>query len=132
MYKDFCEILPTLKRKNFKMAILTNGTIKSQRNKIQLLNLNEYFDLVCIARELGEDYEKPNCAGYRYIIESLNVESKNTIYIGDNPYYDFQGAKELGISTVRLRRGEFKDIEINNHYVDYEIFHYTELLKIIS
>lgn len=38
------------------------------------------------------------------------------VYIGDNPYKDFVGIKPLGFRTVRVCRGQYKEIVKTEEY----------------
>lgn len=132
LYPDFLQLVNVLKGEGILMSLLTNGTIEAQKNKIRILKLDQIFDYICVARELGDDWEKPNPDVYKRILDLHNVKTEDSMYIGDNPINDFQGAKELGITTVRLRRGEFKDLFENVNLIDYTIEHFSELLAIIK
>jgi FMN phosphatase YigB (HAD superfamily) len=68
------------------------------------------------AREVGNKKEKPDPEVYRFTLEALHSKPEETICIGDNPYTDFLGAKKLGIRTVRLLNGEFKDVRLSEDY----------------
>ncbi len=80
------------------------------------MGIEQFFDSIVYARELGADLEKSHPAAYRKSIQNLGVNPGETICIGDNPYTDFWGAKTLGIWVIRLRRGEFKDVNLNGEY----------------
>jgi len=130
LYDDAVYILDWLKKKEFSLALITNGTIEIQKNKIDLLNLKNKFHYICIARELGE--EKPSTIPYKQTLKIFNIKGDQAIYVGDNPYIDFQGSKELNIMNIRLLRGEFMNLDINNDLVDYFIKDYFELKEIIK
>jgi len=110
------EILTNLKLKEVKLGLLTNGTIETQKNKVKLLGIEKYFDVIQYARELGKENEKPNPTAYLVILNKLDVNPKNAVCIGDNPYTDFWGAKKLGILTVRLLKGEYQKIKLTEEY----------------
>lgn len=110
------ELILYLKKQDTKLGLLTNGTIKVQINKVRILGLEKYFDEIVYARELGKENEKPNPEAYLTIIKKLGAKPEQTICIGDNPYTDFRGAKKLGIQTVRLVQGEFKNVKLSEEY----------------
>lgn len=39
----------------------------------------------------------------------LQLEAKYICYIGDNPYIDFKGAKQLNMTCIRVLTGEYKN-----------------------
>ena len=127
------EVLINLKKQGLKLGLLTNGTVKVQVNKVQLLGVGKYFDSIVYARILGKENEKPNPNAYLSILKTLNVEPKLAICIGDNPYTDFWGAKKLGVLTVRLLQGEFKKIKLNEEYeADINVQSLNEFYKFLK
>jgi putative hydrolase of the HAD superfamily len=99
-----------------KLALVTNGNVRIQSNKIRLLGVKRFFDVAVFARETPSSKEKPNPDAYIVALQKLGVRAEETVCIGDNPYTDFWGAKQIGIRTVRLLCGEFKDVHLNEAY----------------
>ena len=56
---------------------------------------------------------------------------QNSFYVGDNPLLDFKGAKKIGMKTIRILKGEFRNMS-KNKYIDYEIKEIKEVLNIIE
>ena len=105
----------------------------TQRNKVSLLKIEKYFDTIKYARKIGKENEKPNPEVYRITLEALRSKPEETICIGDNPYTDFWGAKKLGIRTVRLLSGEFRDIRLSEEYeADLAVRNLEEFSTIIE
>jgi putative hydrolase of the HAD superfamily len=103
-------------RKRIKAGSVTNGNVEAQRNKVHLLGIEEFFDVVVYAREKGKESEKPNPEAYQGVLDLLHVAPEETVCVGDNPHTDFWGAKKLGLRTVRLLLGEFKDVKLAVEY----------------
>jgi putative hydrolase of the HAD superfamily len=98
-----------------------------------LLGIEKYFDSVVYARELGKENEKPNPEAYRVALQALRSKPDETICIGDNPHTDFYGAKKLGVRTVRLIGGEFKDVKLSGEYeADLSVRNLEEFYIIIE
>lgn len=115
-YAGVKKMLRSLRRKKVKLALITNGCVETQKNKIHLLRLEQYFDVICYAREVAGSAEKPNPEVYRKVLERLGAKAEETLCIGDNPYTDFWGAKKLGMQTLRLLNGEFKGVRLSKEY----------------
>jgi ribonucleotide monophosphatase NagD (HAD superfamily) len=50
--------------------------------------------------------------------------------VGDNPYTDFAGAKNLGMRTVRMLCGEFKSVKLGEDYeTEIELNSFEDMLK---
>ena len=133
LYSGSEDLLLALKKQNIKLGLVTNGNVTTQRNKIQLLKLEKYFDAIVYARELGTNKDKPDPEAYKVTLEVLGAKPEEAICVGDNPYTDFLGAKTLGIRTVRLLDGEFKDVKLTEEYeADITVGTLDELHSIIN
>ena len=109
------ELLLKLKQVGMKLAIVTNGMAKTQRHKVQLLNLEKCFDFIFYARECVPK-EKPDPEVYRVALKKLEVYPERTLVVGDNPHTDFWGAKKLGMQTLRLLVGPFRFERLADEY----------------
>jgi putative hydrolase of the HAD superfamily len=110
------DLLLNLKKQNIKLGLVTNGSVKTQKNKVKLLNIEKFFDSIIYAREVGAGKEKPDFEAYKLMLADLGVKPEEAICVGDNPFTDFLGAKKLGIKTVRLQSGEFKNVNLSQAY----------------
>jgi len=128
-YPDVIPTIRELKKRDYKLGIITDGNVKRQKRKIQILKIADFFDVVMYTKEFR--CRKPSHIPFLKALEKLNIDSQNAFYVADNPKVDFEGAKKVGIRTIRIFRGEFKDIP-SNEYIDFEINSLTELLKIVS
>ena len=95
----------------YKLGLVTDGYIQTQKNKIKALGLNNIFDQILITEELGREFWKPSTVPFSKICDKLEVIPMEAIYIGDNPKKDFKGPNQLKMDSIRLR---LKDGE---HYV---------------
>jgi len=127
LYVDSREVISVLRKKNYKLGIITNGTYEAQKNKIKCLGIERFFDEILYAREFGKKYEKPHVKPFIEICKRLKVKPKQSAYIGDNPVIDFAGAKKVGFVTIRVLRGAYKEFK-SKPDVDYEINNLYELL----
>jgi putative hydrolase of the HAD superfamily len=81
-------LLEYLQKKGVKLALITDGRLQTQRNKIMALGLDAYFApyAIFISEELGVD--KHNPLAFRKVMR-LWPEAKKFTYIGDNVEKDF-------------------------------------------
>jgi len=130
--KPYSDVIPTLnelKERNYKLGIITDGNVERQKRKIKLLGLDRFFDIIVFTKEL--DNPKPSEIPFQRAIDKLGVKSQECFFVGDNPLIDFEGAKKVGMKTVRLLKGEFKNIA-KNEFIDYEIKEFKELLEVMN
>lgn len=97
LYNGVMEILQVVKN-DYRLAIITDGRSKTQRNKIQALGLMNYIEKIVISEEIGS--EKPNHANYLTVEQSLSCIEY--IYVGDNLKKDFVTPNKLGWKTICL------------------------------
>ena len=116
LFPEAKNTLLALRRLGLKMALVTNGSVRIQRNKVRLLGVEELFDTIVYARETKFTKEKPNPEAYSAALQKLGVEAEKALCVGDNPHTDFWGAKQLGMRTVRVLCGEFKDVHLGDEY----------------
>lgn len=123
-------------RRIYSLGIITDGYFKVQKKKVQALKLEELFDSIIYTDEYGKEYWKPNVYGYKLALRELNgLLPKEAVYIGDNPYKDFIGAKKVGILTVRVinQNGEYSNVRLNKKYeADYEIKELHEIVNVLK
>ena len=95
--------LKKIKKKGYKLGIITDGRPEGQRNKIKALELEKMMDYIIVTDELGGvDFRKPNPKAFEVMKEVLEVEFDEMMYIGDNPEKDFCIKSVYPIKTVQL------------------------------
>ncbi len=123
-------------REIYSLGIVTDGYFKVQKKKVQALRLEEMFDSIIYTDEYGREYWKPNVLGYKLALKELKgLLPEEAVYIGDNPYKDFIGAKKVGITTVRVinQNREYSNIRLNKGYeADYEIRELHEIINVLK
>ena len=89
------------------VALLTDGFLCAQENKIRALGLAELSirPLVCTDR-WGREYWKPHEHGFLQIQQHFGLEPGAFTYVADNPSKDFIAPRRLGWHTVQIRRPE--------------------------
>lgn len=116
------------------LGLITDGLHYVQRNKVQLLGIERYFNSILITDEYGKHFWKPSKECYLKMARDLNVDTMDMIYIGDNPHKDFYNARKLGIKTIRLRRekGDYRDIVLDReHEADFTASHFGEVEEML-
>ena len=112
-YPGVSGLLKSLK-KRYRIGLVTDGHPRMQRNKVKALGWEKTFDAIIYSAEHLQEYLKPNPLVYQLAVEKLKVRPSETVYVGDNPYDDFKGTRQLGLFTGRILQGEFKDIRLKN------------------
>lgn len=122
-------------RKKYSLGIITDGYFEVQKNKVQALKLEELFDTIIYTDRYGREFWKPNVFGYELALKEFRVSPGETIYIGDNPYKDFIGAKKIGMPTVRILQPgrEYNNVRLDKDYeADYEVEKLNEIMNLLK
>ncbi len=137
LYDDAKELLEAIKKRGFKIGLITDGCATVQRNKAKALGIYDLCDSLVFTDELekpdGSRYSKPDEYVYEKSIRELAVSANDAVYIGDNLLKDFVGAKKLGIKTVRIIRDKgmyMKEEAPSKEYeADYSVHSLRELME---
>jgi putative hydrolase of the HAD superfamily len=124
LYDDAERFLAGL-RDRVGFALLTNGSSLKQRRKIEALNLAPIMKEIVYCQDLGSP--KPQTGAYRHLLDLLRCSGDACLYVGDNPEFDFPGAKGVSMRTVHLRRGEFREAPARTGLVDLAVESFDEL-----
>lgn len=103
-YEDVTPVLTRLRAMGMKLAIISDGYAITQRNKIEVLHADQYFDRIILTDELGREFWKPNARAFEILQQEFQVPFEDMVYIGDNPEKDFYIRKTYPIHTVRMIR----------------------------
>jgi putative hydrolase of the HAD superfamily len=74
--------------------------VLAQRSKIEHLGWEELFDTCLVTGELPAG--KPNAAAFEALLEGLGTDAGETVYIGDTPVDDIEGATESGLYAIQV------------------------------
>ena len=129
MYEDFHTILPVLKIR-YTLGIITNGDTMMQQRKIGALGIEDHFKTIIYTHQNG--HPKPEKFCYLKALTESGCKGNDSVYIGDNPVIDFIGAKQTGMKTMRLLRGEFASTPTDSKHIDFEFRDYNEFLELVS
>jgi len=113
LYSEAYKIFDFAIKKNISLAIVTNGVLEAQKNKVKVLKLEKFTNCIIYAREFGKEYEKPHPLPFIKAIKCLKVNTSEAIYIGDHPFTDIKGAKKVGLKAIRFLNGYAKYIDYN-------------------
>lgn len=104
-YPEVPEVLSALVER-FRLGLVSDGFFEGQRKKWKALNLTVPFSGIVFSDQWGRNHWKPDCRPFREVLRLCDSDGSEALYVGDNPEKDFLGAKQVGMSTVRIRRPE--------------------------
>jgi len=128
-YEDALDAIEYLKRKGYKLGIITNsdGEWGDKRQRLNKFPLISYFDVIIISGE-NNIKPKPNPQPFILACEKLNLSTKNCVMVGDDPIKDCLAAKKAGLYSILVdRNGKVKYAEL---YADFVVQSLKELEEI--
>lgn len=102
LFPDAVPALQALRRRGLRLALVTNGDARFQREKIARWDLGRFFDCLVIEGEFG--CGKPDPRVFHHALATLGVEPARTWMVGDNLIWDVAGAQAAGIRAAWLDR----------------------------
>lgn len=95
------ELLAAL-RGQAKLGIVTNNSTAEQIEKLNALNIADFFDVVVISEDVG--VTKPDPKIFTIALERIGASARDTVFVGDNWANDIVGAVNVGMAAVWLDR----------------------------
>jgi putative hydrolase of the HAD superfamily len=65
---------------------------------VRKVGINDFFNVIIVSDAVG--WRKPHAKIFEEALKRLNVKAEETLFIGDSPYEDIKGAKQLGMKTI--------------------------------
>ena len=126
-YPEVRRVLEDLKKKNFKLAILSNGTPALLDELVASNKLNNLFDdLFSIERV---KIYKPNSRVYDIPVKKYNIKASEIIFLSANTW-DVCGGGNYGYNSIWVNRNN-SVFDILDFQPRYEISNLTQLLDIV-
>ena len=126
-FSEVKETLNKLKKKDFKLAILSNGTPSLLGNLVKNNNLENIFDDIFSIEEVG--IFKPDSKVYELPVNKYNIKKDEILFLSANTW-DVSGGGNYGFNSVWVNRN--KNIFDNLDYQPLDEIHdLSELLEII-
>ena len=126
-FKEVPEILKILKKKNFKLAILSNGTQSLLNELIKNNNLDNIFDDLFSIEQVG--IYKPHSRVYDIPIKKYNIKKNEVAFLSANTW-DVSGGGNYGYNAIWVNRNKniFDNLDFKP---SFEIKNLSQLLKLI-
>lgn len=130
-FHDTHQVLEALRQQNYKIGLVTNSIFHMWMRDIELeaYNLIDYFDARLTSGDVG--YLKPHPQIYHRILEMLDVQPDQAVFVGDRPQNDIAGANEVGLISV-LMSPPHLERKLDGIVPDHTITTLSQLLPILE
>ena len=127
-FKEVPKTLKTLKERNFKLAILSNGTPSLLNELVKSNNLNDLFNDLFSIEEVG--IYKPDSKVYDMPIKKYKIEKNEVAFLSANTW-DVSGGGNYGFNSIWVNRNNsiFDNLDYKPRN---EIKNLNELTKLIK
>ena len=122
------EFLRELSEAGVPWGILTNGDHR-QLEKITTAGLEGIAPFVIASKLFGSGADKPYPDIFREGLRRAGTEAEETLFVGDNPFRDVEGARAIGMASAWLHHG--RDWPEGLEPPDYRIGHVAELRPVL-
>jgi len=100
-FPEVKEVLNNLKEKNYKLAILSNGTPSLLNELVKSNNLDSIFDNIFSIEEVG--IYKPSSKVYDIPIKKFKIQKDEVVFLSANSW-DVSGGGNYGYNSVWVNR----------------------------
>ena len=126
-FEEVPKVLKSLKEKNFKLAILSNGTPSLLNELVQSNKLDTLFDDIFSIEEVG--VFKPDSKVYDMPIKKYKIEKNEVAFLSANTW-DVSGGGNYGYNSIWVNRNN-NTFDKLDYSPQHEIKNLKELLNII-
>ena len=126
-YPEVKNVLKNLKKNNFKLAILSNGTPELLKELVNSNSLDSLFDDLFSIEEVK--VYKPDSRVYEIPIKRYKIKASEITFLSANTW-DVSGGGNYGYNSVWVNRNK-SEFDILDYQPNNEINNLTQLLDII-
>ena len=126
-FEEVPEVLKSLKEKNFKLAILSNGTPSLLNELVQSNKLDNLFDDIFSIEEVG--VFKPDSKVYDMPIKKYKIEKNEVAFLSANTW-DVSGGGNYGYNSIWVNRNN-NTFDNLDYVPKHQIKDLSKLLDII-
>ena len=100
-FQEVPEVLKSLKARNYKLAILSNGTPSLLKKLVKSNNLNDIFDDIFSIEEAG--VYKPDSKVYDIPVKKYKIQKEEIAFLSSNTW-DVSGGGNYGYNSIWVNR----------------------------
>ena len=126
-YPEAKAVLNELKKKNFKLAILSNGTPALLENLVKKNNLNNLFDDLFSIEQVK--VYKPDARVYEMPVKKYNLMPSEITFLSSNTW-DVSGGGNYGYNSIWVNRSK-SEFDLLDYKPNKEIGNLSQLLDIL-
>ncbi|MDY6970735.1 MAG: HAD family hydrolase [Thermodesulfobacteriota bacterium] len=91
-------------KKEFMVAAVSNSMARSTYRDLSIVGLTNLMDGIYISSEIGK--RKPHPHIFNEALSGLSIRPEQAVFVGDDLFEDIFGAKQVGMKTIFINRGD--------------------------
>lgn len=123
------DVLQEIKSRGYILGAITNGVSSLQNTKLDTAGIRELFDVVVVSGDIG--IYKPDRRIFDEAIKRAGVKNEESLFVGDHPINDIEGALGANMQVIRMNYGDFKGKGLGKKGVAAEIEDIRQVLDFI-
>lgn len=120
------DLLKQLRAQNYRLAVISNGGHATRLKILEGLGFADYFDNIFSSESVG--IAKPKAEIFLHSCQQLGIEPQQSLYIGDHPVNDYQGATQAGLNALLLA-GFHPSDDLESKHSTHIIHHLNDVWK---
>ena len=108
-FPNLVSMLEQLKSRGIVLGIITNGYGQFQMDNVRALEIEKYFDAILVSE--WEGLKKPDPQIFHRALNKLQVEPKESVFIGDHPENDVKAAQNVGMKAIWKKDFQWDNVE---------------------
>lgn len=117
-------------RSRYKLLLLTNGETQTQREKVEAVGCEGFFDAVVVGGEHAE--QKPFLSIFTLCFNMLGVQAQDCIMVGDSLDTDIEGGLNAGVRATVWISSTGQPVSDGSVKPDYTIPTVLELPHVLA
>jgi HAD superfamily hydrolase (TIGR01549 family) len=122
LFEGVKETLEELKKRNFKLVIVSEDFKEQLEKKIRVFNLEKFFDFFVTCDDVGS--MKPDMKYYEIVRSKLKIPFEEMVAVGDSFERDLEIPKKLGMKCILIFGEDLR--------ADYCIKNFREILDLVE
>lgn len=127
-YPGVVKTIKELKRKGFKIGVVTDTSVFKAHERLYLIGVLDYVDAVVSSMSMG--VKKPDKGPFLKAANWLKSKPSEILFVGDWPEKDVVGAKKTGMKTCFAAYGCMSPSKCDPDGADFVINEVGDLLKL--
>jgi len=129
-FPDVPDTLAELRAQGYKLLLYTSGLYARQKRKLEALGIEHYFHDILI-NDIETGAHRDDC--FLDLLSHHNLKPQEVVCVGDRIQSEIKTANSLGMLTVQMLHGRFKDLTPKSDLEepDYKIRRISELLHVL-